>query len=100
MATPLTIGPSGSPKKTDFTAIATNRKAPRREHPADGHHGQDEVDNRVELHVERAWLNVMSQCRRGTPKVPANVIESVKISMPPANRYGWIFANFQNATLR
>ena len=45
-----------------------------------------------------AWLNVMSQWRRGTPKLPAKVIDSVKISMPPAKRYGWMTAPFQNAT--
>jgi hypothetical protein len=45
-----------------------------------------------------AVLKLMSQCRRGTPKLPANVIDKVKINMPPAKRYGWICAAFQNAT--
>ena len=47
-----------------------------------------------------AWLKLMSQCRRGTPKLPAKVIDITKMNMPPAKRYGWIFASFQNATLR
>ena len=34
----------------------------------------------------------------GTPKPPENDMKIEKISIPPANRYGWICASRQNAT--
>ncbi len=42
----------------------------------------------------------MSQCRRGTPKLPAKVMKTVNTSIPPANRYGCTRASPQNATFR
>ncbi len=32
--------------------------------------------------------NEMSQCRRGTPKIPEKVIDIAIMVMPAANRYG------------
>ena len=101
IATPVTISPSGSPKNTDFTAMAMNRKAPvAASSPPSATTARMRSTIGLNCTSNGAWLKLMSQCRRGTPKLPANVIDIVKMSMPPANRYGWIFASLQNATLR
>ncbi len=43
---------------------------------------------------------VMSALRRGTPKLPAKVIDIERMTMPIAKRYGCHLAAPQNATLR
>ena len=47
-----------------------------------------------------ASANVMSQCRRGTPSVPAPIMNSEMPAMPIAKTYGCSFATVGNITWR
>ena len=47
-----------------------------------------------------ASAKVMSQCRRGTPSVPAPIMKSEMPAIPIANTYGCSCATFGNITCR
>ena len=49
--------------------------------------------------VANASANVMSQCRRGTPSVPAPIMNSEMPAAPSAKTYGWSLAIFGLAAL-
>ena len=98
---PGVLFPWSSSFETDFNPTAMNMTAPvPASSPPSAMTARTRSTMGLNCTSKGDWLKVMSQWRRGTPKLPAKVIDSVKMSMPPANRYGWTFASGQNATLR
>ena len=101
---PGTVTPRGNsvifvPKKTVVTAISTNDSAPVTAMiPPMPSMARKTSTMGLNATSNGACENEMSQWRRGTPKLPANVMPNSSSSSPPANRYGCQRASGQKAT--